>query len=93
MDFDFLKWIDHSAFVMHANGRTVYVDPFNLKGNMERADLIFITHSHFDHMSIKDITMISRPDTQFIAPAETAAKLSGRNVLAVERGRIMMYWA
>jgi L-ascorbate metabolism protein UlaG (beta-lactamase superfamily) len=87
MDLSFLKWIDHAGFVLSAGGRTVYIDPFQVKDTSRRADIIFVTHSHFDHLSMDDIKRLETPTTRFVAPKETAAKLKGRNVLAVEPGK------
>lgn len=86
MELGFLKWIDHSAFTFGAAGMNVYIDPFNIRGGMPSADVIFITHSHFDHLSEKDISLIATGKTRFVAPIETASKLRGRDVLAVEPG-------
>jgi L-ascorbate metabolism protein UlaG (beta-lactamase superfamily) len=49
-------WLGHSGFKIK-NSRTIYIDPFNIKPS-EPADLILITHEHFDHFSTKDIKKI-----------------------------------
>ena len=86
MDLSFLKWIDHAGFMLSAGGKTVYIDPFQVK-DPKKADIIFITHSHFDHMSMDDIRRLETPRTRFVAPRETAAKLKGRDVMSVEPGK------
>ncbi len=86
MDLGFLKWIDHAGFLLMAGGKTVYIDPFQVRKPV-RADIVFITHSHFDHLSMDDIRRLETPDTRFVAPLETAPKLEGRSVLAVEPGK------
>jgi L-ascorbate metabolism protein UlaG (beta-lactamase superfamily) len=85
MDLGFLKWIDHAGFVLDIGGKRVYIDPFQVK-DPRPADVIFVTHSHFDHLSMEDIRRLETPKTQFVAPKETARKLEGRSVLAVEPG-------
>lgn len=41
----------------------IYVDPFNIEDNIHDAKYIFITHSHYDHYSIKDIDKVINNDT------------------------------
>jgi len=84
MDLNFLKWIEHAGFMLRIGDKNVYLDPFKIRSLKEKADVIFITHSHFDHLSEQDLNKIAKTDTQFIAPVETAAKLRGRKVISVE---------
>lgn len=53
---------------------TIYVDPAGLK-NPEPADYIFITHSHLDHFSKKDIEKISKSGTIIAGPITVTRKL------------------
>lgn len=43
-------------------------DPFKIAGEPHDADIIFITHDHYDHFSPEDIRKVSRPDTLLVAP-------------------------
>ena len=43
-------------------------DPFRIEGVLNDADLIFITHNHFDHFSPEDIEKVAKPETLFIVP-------------------------
>ncbi len=87
MDVSFLKWIEHAGFLFSAGGRNVYVDPYRIGGDWPKADVVFVTHTHFDHFSEPDIAKIATAKTKFVAPVETAGKMSGRDVLAVEPGK------
>lgn len=64
-----LFWIGHSSFYAKAeNGITVFIDPFEISDSIkEKADLILITHPHFDHCSKNDIGKIIKNDTKIIA--------------------------
>lgn len=53
-----------------------YVDPFKIVGEPKDADVIFITHSHWDHLSIDDIKKVMSEKTYFIAPVECMDKIS-----------------
>ncbi len=50
------------------NGKVIYVDPFKIEGNYSDADIIFITHDHYDHYSEDDIEVVRKSDTIIIAP-------------------------
>lgn len=54
----------------------IYFDPFRLKKFSDKADFIFITHSHFDHFSPRDIKKISKSNTVFVAPESMADEMS-----------------
>ncbi len=88
MELDFLKWIDHAGFLLEAKGKKIAIDPFRIRDPAQagKADIIFITHSHFDHLSNKDIDSLRTDGTKIVAPKESADKLSG-DVLAVEPGK------
>ena len=87
MDLGFLKWIDHAGFLMEVGGKRVYIDPYRIVRDMPKADVIFVTHSHHDHLSEEAIDKIATGKTQFVAPKESAEKLTGRDTLLVEPGK------
>lgn len=87
MKLDFIKWIGHASFLLEIRGEKVYIDPFAIREQMPKADVIFITHAHFDHFNEEDIAKIATSGTKFVAPLDIAKQLKGRNVLAVEPGK------
>ncbi len=50
------------------NGKTIYIDPFKIEENYFDADVIFITHEHYDHLSLADIEKVRKEDTIIILP-------------------------
>ena len=48
-----IEWLGHASFRL-SSGKVVYIDPFHLQTE-EKADIILITHGHYDHLSLKDI--------------------------------------
>ncbi|TAL46996.1 MBL fold metallo-hydrolase, partial [archaeon] len=54
MKLDDIKWLGHASFLIQNNGKNYYIDPFELKGNPVPADIIFVTHAHYDHWSPDD---------------------------------------
>ena len=64
----------HSS--ININGeKVIYVDPYKIKGINNDADLIFITHEHYDHYSIEDINKIKKSNTRFIVPKSMKNRL------------------
>ena len=79
-----IHWLGHDCFRIDGE-QLVYTDPFKIsKGPV--ADIILVTHDHFDHCSPEDIAKVSGPDTVIVAPAECAAKLKGHTVQTVQAG-------
>ncbi len=73
---DKITWLGHDGFKINAS-QTIYIDPFDLKGELEPADVICITHDHYDHCSPGDVAKILREDTVIIAAENCRGKLKG----------------
>ncbi len=71
-----LSWLGHDG-IRYQNKKTVYFDPFQIAGGPP-ADLILISHDHFDHCSPEDVAKIQTKDTLILTEPESAKKLSGR---------------
>jgi L-ascorbate metabolism protein UlaG (beta-lactamase superfamily) len=74
-----LNWLGHSGFLIK-NSKVIYIDPYNIKAGMEKADIIFITHSHYDHCSVADIEKIIQEGTKIIMTADCQSKITRFNV-------------
>lgn len=74
-----LKWFGQSSFLL-ADGRRVYLDPWQLKEGLEPADLIFITHAHGDHLSPDDVRKLQKDTTTIVGPPDCLEKLTGNKV-------------
>ena len=64
----------HSSIKIN-RGKTIYFDPFKIDENYNDADIIFITHDHYDHYSESDIDKVIKDDTVIVAPEELLTKL------------------
>lgn len=78
-NFEFITWFGHASFMFTdtTSGTTIaYVDPFDLKQeNLEKADIIFITHAHYDHSSSNDVTKILKNDSMVVAASDVLEKV------------------
>jgi len=70
-----IKWLGHDSFSLVGNV-TIMVDPFKM-AKQEKADLVLISHNHFDHCSVSDIKNISTKDTSIVAAKECIDMLKG----------------
>ncbi|MBI2452060.1 MBL fold metallo-hydrolase [Candidatus Pacearchaeota archaeon] len=72
-----LEFLGHSGFLISCNeGKKIAIDPYNVSENVPKVDLILITHSHYDHCSIKDIEKLSKQGTTIIIPADAQSKIT-----------------
>ena len=63
----FLTVNTHSSIRIEAE-KIIYTDPFRIPDAPHDADIILITHSHFDHLSPEDIRKVAGPDTMLVCP-------------------------
>ena len=48
--------------------KVIYFDPFKITEDKHDADIIFVTHEHYDHFSPEDIKKISNENTILVVP-------------------------
>ena len=60
--------------------KTIYIDPFKIDRNYNDADIVFITHDHYDHYSEEDIDKVINENTTIIIPEELITKLLRKGI-------------
>ena len=62
------------------NNKIIYIDPFKIDRNYNDADIVFITHDHFDHYSEEDIDKVINENTTIIIPEELLTKILRKGI-------------
>lgn len=75
-----LTFFAHASIAIEFEGRTIYVDP--VMGNaryeeLPKADMILVTHSHYDHFDMAAIEAVQRPDTHILLDKTSAEGFQG----------------
>lgn len=76
---NFINWLGHDSFRINA-GKVIYIDPWKISAT-RKADIILVTHEHFDHFSVEDIKKIQTKDTVVVSPAQCKG-ITGNTFLA-----------
>ena len=66
------------------SNKTIYFDPYLIKEETHDADLIFITHDHYDHFDLDSINKIVKDDTLIIMPDSMVIK----NIIHLNRNNV-----
>ena len=64
----------HSSIRIEGS-KVIYVDPFRITGTSHDADIIFITHSHYDHLDPDSIKAVEKDDTVFVGPESISMEI------------------
>ena len=80
----------HSCIRMNKE-KMIYIDPYHIEKNYNDADMIFITHDHYDHYSEEDIDKVRKNNTIFIVPENLLNKLikkgiNDENIITLDPG-------
>ncbi|OGO05547.1 MAG: Zn-dependent hydrolase [Chloroflexi bacterium RBG_13_56_8] len=81
-----IHWLGHASFRIDGDV-IVYIDPWKLKSAVP-ADLILVTHGHYDHLSVSDIARISKDDTVIVCPTSCVRSIPG-DVRTIAPGQSM----
>lgn len=88
---DRIYWLGHGSF--HIDGPlNIYINPWKLPRQNTPADVILVTHHHYEHFSPADITQLRAPHTTVITNTLVATELDGATVLrpwhSINLGRV-----
>lgn len=75
-----IQWLGHGSFVIQGPP-LIYIDPWRVVRSVFHADVILVSHSHYDHCSLADIQKLRGPDTQVVSNAAVAQMVENVTVL------------
>ena len=81
LNLDFTR-IAHDTFRI-AGSKVIYTDPFKVTRNDE-ADIVLLSHEHFDHLSLEDLKKVISPETTIVASPLCKEALKGVQVKEIK---------
>lgn len=72
-----IRWLGHASFLIEAE-KLIYIDPYQIPEGLPYADIIIITHDHFDHCSPVDAKKIQDFKTIVLGPQGCKKKFFGQ---------------
>ena len=66
----------HSSIRIEGEDKVIYLDPYRITEERNDADIIFITHSHYDHFSEEDILKVKNEDTKIVVTNDLMDKVT-----------------
>ena len=76
-----IHWIGHASFRLATEDVVLYIDPWKLPSAQPDANLVFVSHGHFDHWSADDVAAVSQDTTTVVGPPDVVESLPGGRVL------------
>ena len=79
-----ITFIGHASLVLTFGDKVIHVDPITSEGNykqLPQADLILITHDHYDHFDPAALKILKKDSTLIVGPASLQSRVQGLKVM------------
>lgn len=73
-----ISWLGHSGFLIK-NSKVIYIDPFRIRDDLPKADVVLLTHGHYDHCSFEDLEKIVKEGTIVFCTPDSQSKITKFN--------------
>jgi L-ascorbate metabolism protein UlaG (beta-lactamase superfamily) len=75
--------LGHDGFRIQ-DGQVIYIDPYQIQGAGPKADILLVSHEHFDHCNVDDLKKVVGSNTVVVAHAQSKGELSKLKVKEVK---------
>ncbi|MCD4823423.1 MAG: MBL fold metallo-hydrolase [Phycisphaerae bacterium] len=82
-----ITWINHASFRLADGQAVVYIDPWKIAAQPHDADMVFVSHSHYDHFNPEDVARVSSEATTVLASADVAAELPAARAISPDQSQ------
>ena len=79
-----ITFLGHASLVFDWKDILVYADPVSTEADfaaLPKADVVLVTHGHFDHLDPKAVALLSKPGTEIFCDPESRPRLSRARAL------------
>jgi L-ascorbate metabolism protein UlaG (beta-lactamase superfamily) len=79
-----ITFLGHGSLILAWNGKQIYLDPYGEVADyaqLPKADLVLITHEHFDHCDLQSLAHVRTPETEIVLTPACAQKITGGIVM------------
>ena len=83
-----ITFLGHASLLFACQGKVIYVDAVGSPSGtpvdyskLPKADIILVTHEHFDHLDPKAISVLRKEQTRIVLTKACAEKISGGTVM------------
>jgi L-ascorbate metabolism protein UlaG (beta-lactamase superfamily) len=70
-----IRWLGHDSFVLDSDIKII-IDPYKITRH-DKADLVLVSHNHFDHLSVDDLKNVCTEKTVIVAANECINMITG----------------
>ena len=75
-----IEWLGHASFRIQGSP-LIYIDPWRVARNAFHADVILVTHDHYDHCSSADVEKLRGPGTVVVSNPMAGKVLGNTTIL------------
>jgi len=85
-----MYFIGHGSLMFKVNDYCIHIDPVSSSGSykdLPKADLILVTHEHYDHLDVKLISLLRKEGTVMITNKNSAAEVKWAQIMSAGEKR------